>query len=105
MWCLIRFCSSVTLFLALWFLTAFETEAAVYTLTIQTNGSGAVSRNPTNSAYPAGAVVTVTALPDNGWDFSGWTGDESGNANPLNVTMTTNKFITATFEVIPTYML
>ena len=44
--------------------------AAAYTLTVNTNGSGTVTRNPTNSVYPQGAVVTLTAIPASGWMFA-----------------------------------
>src|SRR5262249_4668454 len=37
-----------------------------------------------------------------GWYFSAWTGDENTAANPLNVTMSSNKVITATFQPLPT---
>ncbi len=80
-------------------------SAATHTLTINTNGSGTVSRNPTNSAYPNGVVVTITALPANGWAFTTWSGDASGSLNPLNVTMDADKIITASFAQIPSYTL
>jgi hypothetical protein len=88
------------------FLFARECRAAViYTLTLHTNGSGAIARNPSINAYPAGSVVTVTATPGSGWYFSKWTGDATGNANPLNVTMNANKVITGTFQPLPSYTL
>src|SRR6266852_2772107 len=80
-------------------------DAAVYTLSINTNGSGTVSRNSTNSVYPQGAVVTLTALPASGWLFASWSGDASGTTNPVNVTMNTNKSVTANFALIPLYTL
>jgi len=93
------------LWIALSFLFAKESAAAVYTLTLQTNGSGAITRNPTNSVYPAGSVVTITGTPAAGWYFTAWTGDENSTANPLNVTMSSNKVITANFQPLPTYTL
>ncbi len=86
-------------------LFAAQALAASYTLTINVTGSGSVGRNPTNTSYPAGATVTVTAVPQTGWLFSGWTGDETSGANPLNVLMSSNKTITAHFDVIPSYTL
>jgi len=74
-------------------------------MTILTNGSGTVSRNPTNTIYPSGAVVTITANPSPNWYFTEWTGDENTTTNPLNVLMTSNKVITANFQLIPTYSL
>lgn len=79
--------------------------SATYTLTVNTNGSGSVSRNPTNSVYPGGSTVTLTALPADGWAFSSWSGDATGSSNPINVTMDANKSVTATFTQLPTYTL
>lgn len=75
---------------------------ATHTLTTHTNGNGTVARNPTNSVYPNGSVVTITALPASGWAFASWSGDASGTVNPLNVTMDADKVITATFSQVPT---
>jgi hypothetical protein len=86
-------------------LVAQISSAVTYTLTINTNGSGNVSRNPTNSFYPQGAVVTITATPGSGWVFSNWSGDASTNSNPLNVTMDSDKSITANFHLIPSFSL
>jgi hypothetical protein len=102
---LFRNCLIFGLWIALNFLFAKESAAAAYTLTLHTNGSGAITRNPVNSAYPAGFVVTVTATPDSGWYFSAWTGNATGSANPLNVTMNGNKVITGTFKPLPIFTL
>jgi hypothetical protein len=80
-------------------------SAASYTLTTSVNGLGTVSRNPTNSTYPEGVVVTLRATPETGWIFNHWSGDASGTANPLNVTINTNKSITANFQTNPKYSL
>jgi hypothetical protein len=42
-------------------------------------------------------VVQVTATASNGYSFVNWTGDAAGSANPLNLTLDTNKNITANF--------
>ena len=86
-------------------LLAGTAGATSYTLTVNTNGSGTVNRNPSNSTYPSGVVVTVTATPSAGWYFSGWTGDAVGTLNPTNVTMDANKVITGNFQQIPPYTL
>lgn len=75
-----------------------------YALTVNIVGSGSVTREPTGTVslpyyiFPAGTVVTLTATPDAGWYFGGWTGDLSSAANPAQVTMDANKVVTATFE-------
>ncbi|HSV48958.1 MAG TPA: hypothetical protein VLH35_01465 [Candidatus Acidoferrales bacterium] len=65
-----------------------------YTLTMETVGQGSVY--PGNQTYTSGTNVNLTAVPDEGWAFSGWSGDTSGVAN-TTVVMNTNKTITATF--------
>ncbi|WP_345162583.1 InlB B-repeat-containing protein, partial [Pontibacter saemangeumensis] len=57
-----------------------------------------VSKSPNQSSYAAGTEVTLTAAPAAGYVFSGWTGDASGTANPLKLTMDTNKSVTANFS-------
>jgi len=67
-----------------------------YTLTTLANPSegGTVSGAGT---YTSGTVVPVTASPAVGWSFTGWTGDLTGTANPDNVTMNSDKSVTANF--------
>jgi hypothetical protein len=79
--------------------------AATQVLTVNTNGSGTVHRNPTNMVVPQGAVVTLTAIPSTNWMFTFWSGDASGSTNPLNVTMDRDKTIVANFSVRPSYTL
>src|SRR5688572_3522952 len=85
--------------------TCCTATAATQTLTVLTNGSGTVTRNPTNTVLPRGAVVTLTAVPSANWMFTSWSDDASGSENPTNVTMDTNKVITANFSPTPTYTL
>jgi hypothetical protein len=60
--------------------------AASYTLTLNISGSGTVLRNPTNSVYPSGATVTLTAISNSPtWYFASWSGDATGTANPPSV--------------------
>jgi hypothetical protein len=85
--------------------SSFMTLAATHTLTIHTNGAGIVNRNPTNSVYPQGSVVTLTAVASNQWMFTSWSGDATGSQNPINVTMDANKVVTANFAPLPQYTL
>lgn len=68
-----------------------------YTLTITTDGSGSVTKNPNQATYTYGTVVTLTAMPSTGWAFSSWTGDLTGNQNPKTITMNGNRAVTAHF--------
>ncbi|KHE91486.1 MAG: hypothetical protein SCABRO_02775 [Candidatus Scalindua brodae] len=67
-----------------------------YTLNVSAT-NGTVTKNPDLASYSSGSQVTLTASPNAGYQFAGWSGDENGNANPLIITMDFNKNITATF--------
>jgi uncharacterized repeat protein (TIGR02543 family) len=70
-----------------------------YSLTLQSNGPGTVSRSPSFSSYPPGLSVTLTATPAPNHVFRSWSGDAAGNANPLTFAMDSNKTITASFSL------
>ncbi len=99
------FCFGAKLALFLCLLITSTAGATSYTLTVSAQGSGAVTKNPTNATYPAGVVVTLTATPSNGWYFANWSGDTNGSVNPLNVTMNSSLVITGNFLAFPTYSL
>ncbi len=67
-----------------------------YTLTVTTVGNGSVSRN-NSGPYHYGDVVQLTAAPVTGWSFAHWTGDLTGSANPISITINGNKSVTAHF--------
>ncbi|MGD9171267.1 MAG: cellulase family glycosylhydrolase, partial [Candidatus Thiodiazotropha sp.] len=68
-----------------------------YTLTATSNGSGSVGLDPSGGSYQGGTVVQITAQPDTGWDFLGWSGDLDGDDNPASITMNSNITVTANF--------
>ena len=69
-----------------------------YTLSVSASEGGSV--DPSSGTYNENSSVVVTATPSAGYEFTGWSGDVSGTDNPLTVTMTGNKSITATFSRI-----
>ena len=75
-------------------------DSGFYTPQIHIVGSGAVTNAPNGTSYFYGTVVAFSAVPSPGWTFVGWSGDASGTANPLHVTMTTNKTISANFALV-----
>ncbi len=83
-------------------ITATFTELPPVALTVNTVGQGSVSIDPSGGLYPVGTVVNLTATPNSGWYFGGWSGDVSGTANPASITMDVAKSITATFTQVPT---
>jgi uncharacterized repeat protein (TIGR02543 family) len=75
-------------------------EPDTYFLQTEIFGSGSIDRNPDKPAYQSGEVVTLTAVPANGYLFGGWNGDASGLGNPILITMDSNKSVGATFTPI-----
>ncbi|MFT2011396.1 malectin domain-containing carbohydrate-binding protein [Pontibacter sp. 13R65] len=74
-----------------------ETNNTQYNLTVTTSGNGTVSTNPNQTTFTGGTSVSLTAIPASGSTFTGWSGDAAGTSNPLQVTMNSNKVITANF--------
>jgi len=68
-----------------------------YTLTVSTSGAGAVALSPPGGIYDSGTVVTITATPADSSNFIGWSGALTGSANPVNITMDSDKNVIATF--------
>ncbi len=56
-------------------------------LTVTENGRGHVDINPMANPYVIHQVVTLTAIPDAGQDFLGWSGGATGTQNPLVITL------------------
>ncbi|MFQ5865527.1 MAG: immunoglobulin domain-containing protein, partial [bacterium] len=77
--------------------TFTELTGQSYTLTVTTAGAGSVTLEPSGGVYDAGTVVTLTAVADGGFEFSGWSGDLNGSSNPETITMDSNKSVMATF--------
>ncbi|HTU44290.1 MAG TPA: Ig-like domain repeat protein [Bryobacteraceae bacterium] len=81
----------------------------VLTITASPAGDGTVTPNPTNSAgmpaghYVPGTIVTLTANPAAGYNFSSWSGSSdlsSTTANPTTITMNSaTESVTASFVV------
>jgi len=72
-----------------------------YRLIVQTSGQGTVNRSPSGNRFSEGTMVTLTAEPEDGWEFSGWSGEEiSGNQNTLTIVMNSDKDVTALFKRI-----
>jgi len=73
------------------------TNPVLSELDITVIGSGTVTVDPDNATYGYGEVVTLTAAPDPGWYFSGWSGNLVGTANPETLTITSDQYVVAIF--------
>src|SRR5439155_27264172 len=75
-----------------------------YALVVDTVGRGTVAKSPNQPGYPPEATVQLTATPATGYHFTGWSGDTTSASNPITLTMSSDKHVTANF-VINTYPL
>ena len=74
-----------------------------YPLTITKIGSGTVTETliqaPQKTDYDHGSVVQVQAIPDDSWEFTGWTGDIESTDSVLTLTITSEINLVANFDV------
>ncbi|MBF0099455.1 MAG: DUF1566 domain-containing protein [Desulfobacterales bacterium] len=71
-----------------------------FTLTVNA-ANGNVALSPQKIAYNCNETVSLSANPNEGYLFIGWSGDGSGSTNPLSLVMDKNKTVTAQFEAVP----
>ncbi|MCP4541231.1 MAG: hypothetical protein GY832_29210 [Chloroflexi bacterium] len=76
----------------------FDLLTLTLSLTTAGDGSGTVMADPNQTVFNYGSVVTVTAMPDTGSDFVGWTGNMVTTTNPIMLLITTDTSLTATFD-------
>lgn len=81
--------------------TSAPTASVDPVLTITSNEGGSTDLDGSNS-YTSGSSVTVTATPDTGYRFVGWTGSVSSSDNPLTITIDSTTDLVANFEALLT---
>ncbi len=104
--------SKPMVFMLLFVCVAAMAAAKSYKLSVVKSGSGTVTSSPTgincgrscSASFASNTTVTLTASPDNGWSFSGWSGACGGTSPTCTVSMTANKSATAIFA-LPSYPL
>lgn len=74
--------------------------AAVNILTITAGSGGTTDPPPGDYFYGPSESATVTAIPDNYYDFAFWSEDASGDDNPVTIIVDQNMSITANFRKI-----
>jgi uncharacterized repeat protein (TIGR02543 family) len=83
----------------------FTPVAQTYTLTANVSPSGSGSVSPSGGSYGAGVTVTLTANAASGYTFDYWSGSAAGTTPTANITMDSDKSVTAHFaEVGPTVL-
>lgn len=79
------------------------TPGETVSLTVLTEGKGQVL--PSHRIFVKNSTAEITAEPDFGWEFKNWSGDVTGTAATVQVTMSANKTVTAHFAQLPMYNL
>lgn len=69
--------------------------------TVATNGTV----TPDGGEFNAKSAVVLTAAPNPGYEFTGWTGDITSSENPLTLLMDSDKNVTANFTEISAVLL
>ncbi len=82
--------------------TKFSSDIS-YEVTAAAESNGSVSIDPDQTSFSYGERISITATSSTGYTFSGWSGDASGNSNPLTLVVDTAYDITANFANIPAF--
>ncbi|MBN1696103.1 MAG: hypothetical protein JW881_01205 [Spirochaetales bacterium] len=77
-------------------------EGIKYGLFITTSGQGSVEKDPSAYSYNPATVVDITPVPDSGWYFDSWNGDDAGSVSDegggiYSIVMDGNKQLEAVF--------
>ncbi len=82
-------------------------QESCYSLTLTSNPTdgGIIGVNPqpncnNNTQYSYNTQVTLNANPENGYQFTGWSGNASGSSQSTTLTMNGNKSVTASFSPV-----
>ena len=70
-----------------------------YELEVSAIGPGSVTVEPQKDHYVYGDVVTLTPVPEKGFEFLQWTGSISGGDDPLFLVITQDIAVEAVFQV------
>ncbi len=68
-----------------------------FEITTNVVGEGTIDLDPPQSPYACDQIVTVRAIPNPGWIFTGWSGDLSGSNPTQQIVVSRSHTITATF--------
>jgi uncharacterized repeat protein (TIGR02543 family) len=77
------------------------TSVPAKTLTIQTSAGGTTEPSPGTYQHDEGSKINLRAIPNDGYRFANWTGDASGEAASIIVTMDLSRTVKANFAFVP----
>ena len=74
-----------------------------YTLTLEVEGEGEITQEVIKQGaatdYNSGTIIELNAIASQGWKFKEWKGDISSTESTIQVTIDSNKSITAVFSI------
>nr|QBN22563.1 hypothetical protein [uncultured archaeon] len=89
-----------------WSDVSIRYEEDKHTLTVEKEAGGTVSPSPGTYEYYEGREVTLTASPNSGYRFEGWTGSVTSSSKTITVDVSRDMTVRANFEEkIETYAL
>ena len=89
-------------------ITAVFAELPTYTLTLDKTGNGSAQVDgtlhalPWSGEFPVDTEVTLTAVPDTGWQFESWSGDVSSTSANITLQLTDDTGITVNYGQVST---
>ncbi len=69
-----------------------------YALELAPGNGGSITAVPREASYAPGTAVTLSAVPEPGYEFGGWAGDLAGTVNPSALVMNARKRVEAAFR-------
>lgn len=82
--------------------TVNATFKQIWTLAVTSGEGGSVTVEPEKAEYLNGDVVTLTPVPDTGYELAEWQGDATGSEAPLELTISDHTSIIGQFvDVAP----
>lgn len=88
---------SLSIFLFVFLLISCGTEPTpIYTLSTSVVGEGTIT--PSGGEFEEGEVVKISGIPGEQWVLSSWSGDVTGSANTISITMDSDKNVVGTFS-------
>lgn len=65
-------------------------------IVVEIEGQGFAS--PNSGTCYTGQIISISATPNDGWEFVGWTGDATSTDNPLEIKVNSDTYIKAVFS-------
>ncbi|NLG95985.1 MAG: DNRLRE domain-containing protein, partial [Chloroflexi bacterium] len=86
------------------FMLQAEGSGVTHTLDVTSDGNGTVNLSPSGGVYAEGTKVTLTPVPNQGYIFSHWSGQDAGDVKQsggaYSIVMDADKAVTANFTAI-----